>query len=128
MAFTHFSLKRMLPGVFTAALYVLILSFASKTAMAGMLRITDDDAKRSILTKIAPTMPAVAKQVHLTGRVTVDMTVAEDGSVEKVDVISGNPVLSAAAVIACKKWTFRPFVNEGKADRALVRISFDFGL
>jgi TonB family protein len=124
----HFStVQRMPTKIATAALLLLASSVAVKTANAAMLRVPEDEAKKSIVNRIAPTMPAIAKQVHISGRVLVDLTVAEDGSVEKVDVVSGNPVLSSAAVNAGKKWTFKPFLVEGKAEKALVRVSFDFG-
>jgi TonB family protein len=123
----HFILEPMRSKLFTAAVLTLLPAFTIQTATAAMLRVPEDEAKRSIVNKAAPTMPAIAKQVHITGKVLVDLTVAEDGSVEKVDVVSGNPVLSSAAVVAGKKWTFKPFLVEGKPEKALVRVTFDFG-
>lgn len=55
------------------------------------------------------------------------MTVSEDGSVEKVDVVSGNPILGGSVVNAAKKWTFQPFKSNGQPAKAIVRASFEFG-
>lgn len=128
MSLKHFFLDQpMRSKLFTAALLLVLPTLAVRTATAEMLRVPEDEARRSIVSKAAPSMPAIAKQVHITGKVLVDLTVSEDGSVEKVDVVSGNPVLSSAAVSAGKKWTFKPFLVEGKPEKALVRVTFEFG-
>jgi outer membrane biosynthesis protein TonB len=41
-------------------------------------------------------------------------------------VISGNPVLGAAAVAAGKRWKFQPFQADGKPAKTIVRVNFDF--
>jgi TonB family protein len=103
------------------------LSLVGRVAMADMLRIPEGQAKKAIVSEVAPSIPPIARQLHLSGQVACDLTVSENGSVEKVDVVSGNPVLGAAAVAAGKKWTFKPFMVDGKASKALVRVSFNFG-
>jgi TonB family protein len=98
-----------------------------KAAAADPLRVSEDEGRRAIVARTAPNIPPIAKQAHLSGRVVVDMTVSEDGNVEKVDVVSGNPILGGACVSAAKKWTFQPFKTEGKPCKAIVRASFEFG-
>lgn len=93
---------------------------------AGVVRVSDQEAQQSIVQKVRPDFPAIAKQMKLSGRVVVDLTVAEDGKVEKADVVSGNPILGTAAKNAAKQWTFRPFQENGKVSEAVVRINFDF--
>lgn len=121
------NIKPMRPRLFFALLVLILPTLALRTATAAMLRVPEDEAKRSIINKTAPAVPALARQIHLTGKVLVDLTVSEDGSVEKVDVVSGNPVLGGAAVAAGKKWTFKPFLVDGKPEKAIVRVTFDFG-
>jgi TonB family protein len=99
----------------------------ARLAKADMLHVTEDQAKRSIVAKVMPVTPPLARQVHLSGRVVVELTVTEEGSVEKADAVSGNPVLAGAAVKAGKAWMFTPFKDtDGKPSKAVVRISFDF--
>ena len=69
---------------------------------------------------------AMAKQMKLAGQTEVDLYVAEDGAVEKVDVVKGNPILANAAVAAAKQWKFQPFETEGTPRKAVVRLSFSF--
>ena len=54
--------------------------------------------------------------------------IAEPGEVAKVQPVSGNALLSSAAVNAVKKWKFKPFTAEGKPAKAVVRLSFNFNL
>lgn len=102
------------------------LLFSAASLFGQPVRIQDDEAKKAIVQKVQPTYPPIARQMNLSGRVMVDITVAADGSVEKVDVVSGNPILAGAAVSAGKRWKFNPFQVDGKATEAVVRIAFDF--
>lgn len=52
--------------------------------------------------------------------VEADLVVAPDGSVESVTVLQGNPAHVASATGALKQWTFSPFLQDGRAVRAIV--------
>jgi TonB family protein len=119
---------RRIPNVAVGLMLVCLAGMSTaRLAKADMLHVTEDQAKRSIVAKVMPVTPPLARQVHLSGRVVVELTVTEDGSVEKADAVSGNPVLAGAALKAGKGWTFTPFKDaDGKPSKAVVRISFDF--
>lgn len=70
--------------------------------------------------------PLGAEKDRLQGQVVVKFTVSETGDVEKVEAVSGNPVLATAALDAAKKWKFKPFIRNGKAVKAATNIRFDF--
>jgi TonB family protein len=109
-------------------LAALLFGSASEALKADALRISEDEGRKSIVAKVVPTPPPITKQAHTAGRVLVDPTVGEDGSVEKADVVSGNPILRGAAVRAGKGWMFKPFQGtDGKPSKAVVPVSFDFG-
>jgi TonB family protein len=63
---------------------------------------------RKVLTRVAPTYPATAKSMHISGEVHVDATVAADGHVESTKATSGHPMLAAAAQAAVARWKFAP--------------------
>ena len=94
---------------------------------ADPLRVSEEEGKRAVVAKVLPVMPPLARQAHLSGRVVVDINVMEDGKVEKVDVVSGNPILAGAVANATKQWTFTPFQSNGAAAKAIVRATFAFG-
>jgi protein TonB len=92
----------------------------------AQVRVDESEAKKNIITKVEPEFPAIAKQMNLSGRVEVDIHVDEAGKVEKVDAVSGNPILAGAATNAAKHWKFQPFEADGKPTKVVVRVAFSF--
>ena len=52
--------------------------------------------------------PETARQMHLAGTVRLDVLVAANGKVKKVEILGGNPVLAYAAVQTVRDWTYEP--------------------
>lgn len=67
------------------------------------------------LEKYVPAVyPAAAAKQHEEHDVVMDVTLSEDGSVLKVNVIDGEPLLNNAAIDAVKQWKYRPLTVDGK--------------
>ena len=109
-----------------AGLLFSILTTSALCADEVVRRIPEDEAKKAVVTKVTPDYPVMARQMKLAGRVQVDAYVDVDGKVEKVQIISGNPLLSSAVVAAMKQWKFSPFITDGKPTRAIAVFSFNF--
>ena len=103
-----------------------IVSGATALKADDLVRISMERARQVATAKPAPDYPAMAKQLRITGRVALELLVDLDGSVEKVDVVTGNPILASSAIAAAKKWKFPPFETDGKPMKAAVRLYFDF--
>ena len=56
--------------------------------------------------------PETARQMHLAGTVKLDVLVAPNGKVKKVDILGGNPVLANAAAQTVRDWTYEPGPSE----------------
>ncbi len=52
--------------------------------------------------------PEAARQMHLSGAVKLELRIAANGKVKKVEIVGGNPVLAVAAVDTVKDWTYEP--------------------
>jgi protein TonB len=91
-------------------------------------KLSKSEALSAIVSKTNPEYPPIARQLKLQGVVEVEALVAEDGSVETVNIVSGNPVLTRAAAAAVKKWKFTPLKEEGKPVKALAPLSLSFQL
>jgi periplasmic protein TonB len=89
-------------------------------------KVSRTEGLNAATTKVQPDYPAMAKQLKIEGAVELEAVVAENGTVEKVNILSGNPVLTRPAVDAVKKWKFAPFTADGKVVKALVPISMSF--
>ena len=106
--------------VLTASLTLICVfhSFA-----AELKRVTPDEAMKAVTFKTQPAYHGTAaSQFKLTGSVNVDVIIAEDGTVEAVTVVKGNPVLGKLATDSIKKWRFTPFTAGGKA----VKVTSEF--
>ncbi|MBM3814285.1 MAG: energy transducer TonB [Acidimicrobiia bacterium] len=111
---------------------VMILSMmAVMGSMAGLeaqLRVPSADALKAVETKVTPQYPPIAKQMRVTGKVELEVTIGTDGAVEAVKVISGNALLTASATEAMKKWKFQPFTENGEPSKAVTVINIDYKL
>ncbi len=78
-----------------------------------------------LISKVAPVYPPVAAQQHLSGDVVMDVILKEDGSVDQVSMIDGDPKLIEAATSAVKQWRYQPLVVKGNpVTKFVVVISF----
>jgi periplasmic protein TonB len=60
------------------------------------------------LRRVTPTYPAIARTARVTGTVTIQVLISEEGKVLLAEVISGHPLLQDAALQAAKQWVFKP--------------------
>jgi TonB family protein len=67
-----------------------------------------DVTKRKVKARVAAEYPQLAKQMGVSGKVKVEVTITADGKVSNTKVVGGSPVLTSAAVDAVKKWKFEP--------------------
>jgi TonB family protein len=70
--------------------------------------------------------PLAAEEKKLQGQVWVRLHISETGDIEGVDVVSGDPILAAAAVSAIKKWKFKPYIKNGHPVKVLYKMPMDF--
>jgi protein TonB len=77
---------------------------------------------------VNPIYPAEARIQRLAGLVALDATVAEDGSIDNIKIISGPPLLASAATAAVKQWRYSPSTLDGKPIEVQKRITIVFKL
>jgi protein TonB len=78
-----------------------------------------------LISKVLPTYPSEARQQHVRGEVVLDIALNDDGTVETVEVIDGNPLLAEPATAAVKQWRYRPLIAQGNpVVKFVVVISF----
>jgi protein TonB len=102
------------------------LLFTSLCSAQEPKKVTKGEGLNAATTKVQPDYPAIAKQLKIEGAVELEALVSEAGTVEKVNIVSGNPVLTRPAADALKKWKFAPFTADGKTVKALVPVGLNF--
>ncbi|MGZ4779941.1 MAG: energy transducer TonB [Thermoanaerobaculia bacterium] len=74
-----------------------------------------------LVKKVAPSAPPVANEYGVSGRLTIEATVDENGGVFAVRVLRGLPMptLTYLALEALKQWRFKPATEIGKPVKSL---------
>jgi protein TonB len=92
----------------------------------GAKKLTRAEAQSAVVSKVEPEYPAMARQLKMVGEVDLEAVVKEDGTVEKVNIVDGNPVLTKAGAEALMKWKFKPAMADGKPVKAVAPVTFSF--
>lgn len=94
-----------------------------------VVRLSEQDVLHAATLRIQPEYPAMARQLRLAGEVKVEVLIGSNGLVEKAKVLSGNMLLSSAALAAVKKWRFDPgILSAGKPTKVVSALGFSFKL
>ncbi len=104
------------------------LVVCSLCGQAEPKKVSKAEALVLIVAKTAPVYPPIAKQMKVEGTVELEAVLSEEGRVEKVNIVSGNPLLTRAGAEALKGWKFKPFVDDGKPVKVIAPVSFTFKL
>jgi TonB family protein len=73
------------------------------------------DSSRKVVARTAPTYPELARRMHLSGKVKLEVTITPAGSVDSAKLVGGNPVFEQSAIDAVKQWKFESAPKETKA-------------
>jgi TonB family protein len=117
-------------GIVSIALFVVCLGYGADPTPGSDDRIvlTPRAIRDAALFKQEPEYPAAARQFRLGGEVLVEVTVGVDGKVENIAVTRGQPLLTDAVIRAVKKWSFAPFMVDGRPRRVKSSLLFNFQL
>jgi protein TonB len=85
--------------------------------------VTDQQPKRLKMTQLDPALlihrvepvyPALPRQMGRSGRVELRAIVATDGTIQSLQVVSGDPLFILSALDAVRQWRYRPTILNGK--------------
>jgi protein TonB len=79
-----------------------------------------------LVRKVQPVYPAEARRMHVEGNVVIDAMVTEQGSVEELKLVSGDPMLASAGLDAVRRWRYTPYSLNGKPVPKPTRITISF--
>jgi TonB family protein len=87
------------------------------------LRVSPEIMERRIVKKVDPVYPEAARAAGAEGMVVLDAVIAADGSVKRVQPVSGPDLLVQSATEAVRSWRFEPYVDRSSGDRSSVNPS-----
>ena len=111
-------------------------TFSPGTPEATATRATPDHPIRisggvmagQVLTRINPVYPPKAKEKRIEGSVVLAARIGRDGRVADLQVVSGVPMLSAAAMDAVRQWTYKVYRLNGAPVEVNTTVTLNFHL
>lgn len=119
-----------LPGLRHLAVVGLTMLVSCGVAMAQegekRVRIGGDLQQAKLVRDVRPIYPVLARRGRIEGVVRIQAIIGKDGSVDKVEPISGHPVLQQAAMDAVRQWRYKPTTLNGEAVEVVTTIDVVF--
>jgi protein TonB len=67
-----------------------------------------------LIRRVEPVYPALAKQTHREGRVELHAIIGADGTIQSLQVVSGDPLFLISAREAVQQWKYKPTYLNGQ--------------
>ena len=101
-------------------------SFATESG--SQLRVSPEIMARRIVYKENPVYPEAARRAGKQGMVVLDAVIGADGTVRRVQAVSGPEILAESAAEARQSWKFEPYLVDGKPVEVATTVAVDFRL
>jgi periplasmic protein TonB len=95
---------------------------------SGPLPVGGDVEMALLIRKVVPEYPALAKSARISGVVRLIGTIAKDGTIQNLRLVSGHPLLAHAAMEAVRQWVFKPTFLNGQPVEVIAPIEVHFTL
>lgn len=103
-----------------------VLAVSSFSAMAQVVTNNNEDIELVLTHRVAPMYPFTAVKENISGQVTLEFTVTQDGRVINAKAVDSTPadIFDKAAVKAIEQWTFEPIEKATQA-RQVIEFELD---
>ena len=85
-------------------------------------------AEGNIIYRVQPVYPPLARQARIQGAVQLRAIISKTGTIERLTVESGHPMLSGAAIDAVRQWRYRPYMLNDEPVAIETEITVNFVL
>lgn len=79
----------------------------------GPIRVGGNVQHARLIKSVPPVYPADARQAGISGTVRLHVIIAKDGTIKQLEVVSGHPLLTQAALDAVRQWTYQQTLLNG---------------
>jgi len=94
----------------------------------NLIRVGGNVQQTKLIQQVRPVYPPDAKAQGIQGRVRMNATIAKDGTVEKLELVEGEPILAQAAMDAVRQWVYQPTLLNGEPVEVQTVIDVNFTL
>jgi len=92
------------------------------------LKISQGVSQGLLIKSVDPIYPPQARQMRIQGSVELLASIGKDGSITGVKLISGDSILSRAAIDAVKQWKYKPYYLNDQPVAIQTQITVKFKL
>ena len=92
------------------------------------VRVSQGVSQGLLIRRVQPVYPPQAMQMRLQGTVVLQAVISKQGVIKDVKLISGEPLLSRAAMDAVRQWKYNPYYLNGEPVDIQTQISVVFRL
>jgi protein TonB len=100
----------------------------AKAPSNELLEVPEDFADDQIVRRVHPNYPKQARARKVQGTVVLEAIVNKKGTVDSLQLVSGDSLLAQAAADAVKQWKYKPYFHNGDPTEFQTRITIDFKL
>jgi len=97
-------------------------------ALPQRLRISQGVSKGLLVFRVEPAYPVLARQAHVQGTVVLTAIIDKEGNIQNLQLVSGHPLLTPAAIEAVKQWRYKPFLLNGQPVLIETTVTVNFSL
>ena len=92
------------------------------------VRVSGGVTAGNLISQIKPQYPPIAKTARIQGSVVLHAIISKSGMVENLQVVSGHPMLTQAALDAVRQWRYKPYYLSGEPVEVDTTITVTFTL
>ncbi|MFZ0479391.1 MAG: TonB family protein [Terriglobales bacterium] len=96
------------------------------TPTLARIRLSQGVSGGLLIKRVQPTYPAHARAAHVQGTVEIKARIDKEGRVVDPSVLTGDPMLAAAALDAVRQWRYKPYHLDGQAVEIETQIAITF--
>ena len=112
----------------TAHEHAATITPADNSKKVQRIRVGAQVQQSNLIQQVNPVYPPLARQARIQGVVRFNVIIAKDGRISQILLISGHPLLVAAAQEAVKQWVYRPTLLNGDPVEVATVIEVQFML
>lgn len=90
------------------------------------VRVSKGVQEAKLIKQVIPPYPRMAVIARISGTVHLVGVIARDGTIQSLQVISGPPLLSQAALEAVRQWRYKPTLLNGETVEVIAPIDVNF--
>jgi periplasmic protein TonB len=108
------SLKGVIGGIISPNSSLAAPTLSKPTPTVQRVRVSQGVTRGLLTYRVEPAYPPLARQARIQGVVVLTAIIDKDGNVQKLQLVSGHPMLAPAAIEAVKHWRYKPFLLNGQ--------------